>query len=127
MPYTETEIVNNLEKIIDKLLSYEGDGFELAERITLIRKLEKICSENENFRDKFIELLIKENELDTDLWKGIIMSLDKSNLSEHKLINTFEKVFFNLQVNIYTLELSSVIFSIVNTRKSISDNLVDFF
>ena len=127
LPYTETEIVNNLEKIIDKLLSYEGDGFELAERITLIRKLEKICSENENFRDKFIELLIKENELDTDLWKGIIMSLDKSNLSEHKLINTFEKVFFNLQVNIYTLELSSVIFSIVNTRKSISDNLVDFF
>ena len=127
LPYTETEIVNNLEKIIDELLSYEGDGFERAVRITLISKLEKICSENENFRDKLIELLIKENELDTDLRRGIIMSLEKSNLSEQKLIYTFGKVFFNPLIDIYNLEISRVIFSIVNSRKSISDNLVDFF
>ncbi|MCW6679258.1 SIR2 family protein [Anaerococcus sp. NML200574] len=127
LPYTETEIVNNLEKIIDKLLSYEGDGFERAERITLIRKLEEICSENENFRDKLIELLIKENELDTDFRRGIIMSLERSNLSEKKLIYTFDKVFFNPLVDIYNLEISRVIFSIVNTRKKISDKLVNFF
>ena len=127
LPYTETEIVNNLEKIIDELLSYEGDGFERAERITLIRKLEKICSENENFREKLIELLIKENEIDTDLWRGIIMSLYKSNLSEQKLIYTFNRVFFNPIFDIYNLEISSVIFSIVNTRKNISDKLVNFF
>ncbi|EEI86704.1 hypothetical protein HMPREF0072_0801 [Anaerococcus lactolyticus ATCC 51172] len=127
LPYTETEIVNNLEKIIDELLSYEGDGFERAERITLIRKLEKICSENENFREKLIELLIKENEIDTDLWRGIIMSLEKSNLSEQKLIYTFNRVFFNPIFDIYNLEISQAIFSILDTRKSISDNLVDFF
>ena len=128
LPYTETEIVNNLEKIIDELLSYTGDGFDRAERITLIRKLEKICAEDEDFREKLIELLIKENELDTDLWKGIIISLEKSNLSEQKLIYTCEKVFSNLLVvNIYNFELSRVIFSIVNTRNSISDNLIDFF
>ncbi len=127
LPYTEIEIVNNLEGIIDELLSYEGDGFERAERITLIRKLEKICSENENFRQKLIELLIKENELDTDLWRGIIMSLYKSNLSEQKLIYTFNKVFFNPIFDIYNLEISRVIFSIVNTRKNISDKLVNFF
>lgn len=128
LPYTDTDIVNSLEIIIDELLSYEGDGFERAERITLIRKLEKICSENESFREKLIELLIKENELNTDLWRGIIMSLEKSNLYEQKLIYTFEKIFFNpLVVDIYNLELSRVIFSIVNTRKSISDNLVEFF
>lgn len=127
LPYTETEIVNNLEKIIDELLYYEGDGFERAERITLIRKLEKICSENENFREKLIELLIKENEIDTDLWRGIIMSLYKSNLSEQKLIYTFNMVFFNPIFDIYNLEISRVIFSIVNTRKNISDKLVNFF
>lgn len=127
LPYTEIEIVNNLEGIIDELLSYEGDGFERAERITLIRKLEKICSENENFRQKLIELLIKENKLDTDLWRGIIMSLEKSNLSEQKLIYTFNRVFFNPIFDIYNLEISRVIFSIVNTRKNISDKLVNFF
>lgn len=127
LPYTEIEIVNNLEGIIDELLSYEGDGFERVERITLIRKLEKICSENENFREKLIELLIKENELDTDLWRGIIMSLEKSNLSEQKLIYTFNRVFFNPIFDIYNLEISRVIFSIVNTRKNISDKLVNFF
>ena len=127
LPYTETEIVNNLEIIIDELLSYTGDGFERAERITLIRKIEKICAEDENFRDKLIELLIKGNELDTDLRRGIIMSIEKSNLSEQKLIYTFEKLFFNPLVDIYNMEISRVIFSIVNTRKSISDNLVDFF
>lgn len=127
LPYTEIEIVNNLEGIIDELLSYEGDGFERAERITLIRKLEKICSENENFREKLIELLIKENELDTDLWRGIIMSLEKSNLSEQKLIYTFNRVFFNPIFDIYNFEISRAIFSIVNTRKNISDKLVNFF
>lgn len=127
LPYTEIEIINNLEGIIDELLSYTGDGFERAERITLIRELEKICYEDENFREKIIELLMKKNELDTDLRIGIIMSLEKSNLSEQKLIYTFEKVFFNPRVDIYNLEISRVIFSIVKTRKSISDNLVDFF
>lgn len=127
LPYTETEIVNNLEKIIDELLSYEGDGFERAERITLIRKLEKICSENENFREKLIELLIKLNELDTDIWRGIIESLDKSDLSEQKLIRIFDKICIKPLVDIYNLEISQAIFSILDTRKSISDNLVDFF
>lgn len=128
LPYTEIEIINNLEGIIDELLSYTGDGFERAERITLIRELEKICSEDENFREKIIELLMKKNELDTDLRIGIIMSLEKSHLYEQKLIYTFEKVFLNpLVVDIYNLELSRVIFSIINTRKNISDSLVDFF
>lgn len=128
LPYTETEIINNLEGIIGELLSYTGDGFDRAERTTLIRSLEKICVEDENFRDKLIRLLIKENELDTDLRRGIIMSLEKSNLSEQKLIYNFDKVCSNLLVvNIYNLELSRVIFSIVNTGNSVSDNLIDFF
>lgn len=127
LPYTEPEIVNNLEKIIDELLSYEGDGFERAERITLIRKLKKICSENENFRDRLIELLIDNKELDTDIWRGIIESLDKSDLSEQKLIRIFDKICIKPLVDIYNLEISQAIFSILDTRKSISDNLVDFF
>lgn len=127
LPYTNTDIVNSLETIIDELLSYTGDGFERAERITLIRKLEKICSENENFRDRLIELLIDNKKLDTDIWRGIIESLDKSDLSEQKLIQIFDKICIKPLVDIYNLEISRVIFSIVNTRKSISDNLVDFF
>ena len=127
LPYTEIEIVNNLEGIIDELLSYEGDGFERAERITLIRKLEKICSENENFRDRLIELLIDNKELDTDIWRSIIESLDKSDLSEQKLIRIFDKICIKPLVDIYNLEISQAIFSILDTRKSISDNLVDFF
>lgn len=127
LPYTETEIVNNLEKIIDELLSYEGDGFERAERITLIRKLDKICTENENFRDRLIELLIDNKELDTDIWRGIIMSLEKSDLSEQKLMPIFDKICIMPLVDIYNLDISRAIFSIVNTRKSISYNLVDFF
>lgn len=127
LPYTETEIVNNLEIIIDELLSYEGDGFERAERITLIRKLEKICTENENFRERIIELLMKKNKLNTDLWRGIITSLYKFNLSEQKLIYTFDKISIKPLVYNFNLEISSAIFSIVNTRTSISDNLVDYF
>ena len=55
------------------------------------------------------------------------MSLYTSNLSEQKLIYTFNMVFFNPIFDIYNLEISRVIFSIVNTRKNISDKLVNFF
>lgn len=127
LPYTDIDIVNSLETIIDELLSYEGDGFERAERITLIRKLEKICSENENFRDRLIELLIDNKKLDTDIWRGIIESLDKSELSEQKLIQIFDNICIKPLIDIYNIEICSSIFSIVNTRKSISNNLVNYF
>lgn len=126
LPYSKSEIIDNLEALFIELLSYSGDGFKSAERSTLINTLESICVEKIKFRDRLIDLLFLNNNFETDLWQSVIKSLDKSDISENELIEVFDKIFIKPLIKVYSLEFTSAIYSNLKSRDNISDDLVDY-
>ncbi|EHR31845.1 hypothetical protein HMPREF9709_01801 [Helcococcus kunzii ATCC 51366] len=126
LPYSESEIIDNLEELFCELLYYSGDGFNTAERYTLINTLEDICVAKTEFRDRLVDLLIIKGEFENDLWKSVINSLKKSDISENELIEVFEKIFIQPLIRINSLEFSSVIYSNLKSRDNVSDNLADY-
>ncbi|MFL8906464.1 SIR2 family protein [Helcococcus kunzii] len=127
LPYSESEIIDKLEELFSELLSYSGDGFNTAERYTLINTLDDICVAKTEFRDRLVDLLIIKGEFENDLWKSVINSLKKSDISENELIEVFEKIFIQPLIRINSLEFSSVIYSNLKNRDNISDSLADYF
>lgn len=126
LPYSENEIIYNLENLFFEFLYYSGDGFKQAERNTLINTLEKISTANPEFRDRLIDLLLFNNEFESDLWDSVIKSFDKPDISENEFIEIFEKIFIQPIIEANSFEFSSVIYSNLKNRGSISDYFLNF-
>lgn len=126
LPYSENELINNLDNLFKELLEYEGDGFSKARRSELISKIEEISIKNSNFRDRLIELLFDGEYYGNDLWKGIVKSLANLDISN----DSFEKVYDNILtreiLEKYTNELSKSIYSFLDKQEKLSKELINY-
>lgn len=126
LPYTEKEIINNIEELFDEFLIYSGDGFENAERFTLIKTIENICIKYLEFRNRLISLLLINNEMQNDIWKSVINSLHKLEVSNKELINILDDIFILPLIDRFCFEFSFSFFSIINACKKIDCIVLDY-
>lgn len=128
LPFSEKDIVDNLDCLYNKLLTYSGDGLKEATRATLVNTIQNICHKNSDFRIKLITKLSEDKNFDSDLWRGIIKSLEDLDIEDKELRKIYNQIFVKPIIKNYHYELSSIIYSYVNTknREIINNEILSF-
>lgn len=126
LPYSEKELINNLEDLFKELLEYSGDGFTKASRSELINEIEKISAKNSNFRDRLIELLLDGEHYGNDLWQGVIISLANLDISNDSFEKVYDTILTREILEKYTNELSKSINSFLDKQEKLSKELINY-